>query len=117
MFEWLKPLTQGRPAAPLRESEAQAAVDAETTTMTLYEFTTCPYCVRVRRGIANLQLDIELRNIRKDRHFQEELIEGGGKGMVPCLRLEKEDGSVDWMYESKDIVRYLVKRFAPENTA
>jgi len=36
-----------------------------------------------------------------------DLIAGGGKGQVPCLRIEHENGSVEWMYESVDIIRYL----------
>lgn len=117
MLEWLKPLTQGHPAAPLREPEAQAEVDAETAKMSLYYFSTCPYCVRVRRAIAKLQLNIEPRNIRQERHFAEELAEEGGKTTVPCLRLEKDDGSSEWMYESTDIIAYLTRRFAPEDAA
>jgi glutathione S-transferase len=31
--------------------------------------------------------------------------------MVPCLRIEKEDGSSEWMYESKDIIAYLDERY------
>jgi len=31
--------------------------------------------------------------------------------MVPCLRIEKADGAVEWMYESADINRYLERRF------
>jgi glutathione S-transferase len=117
MLEWLKPLTQGHTAAPLREPAAQAEVDAETAKMSLYYFATCPYCVRVRRAISKLQLNIELRNIHKERHLSEELAQGGGKTTVPCLRLEKEDGSSKWMYESRDIVAYLTRRFSPENAA
>jgi glutathione S-transferase len=117
MFEWLKPLTKGHLAAPLREPEAQAAVDAETAKISLYHFGTCPYCVRVRRAIAKLQLNIELRNVRKERHFAEELSERGGKATVPCLRLENEDGSYEWMYESRDIIAYLERRFSPEKAA
>jgi len=36
-----------------------------------------------------------------------DLIAGGGKSQVPCLRIEGENGEVRWMYESTDIVRYL----------
>ena len=31
---------------------------------------------------------------------------GGGKTMVPCLRIESKDG-VEWLYESSDINAYL----------
>jgi len=36
-----------------------------------------------------------------------ELIAGGGKSQVPCLRIEDEKGEVLWMYESIEIIRYL----------
>ena len=39
------------------------------------------------------------------------LIDQGGKGTVPCLRIEEND-QVTWMYESSDIIDYLEKRFA-----
>jgi len=26
---------------------------------------------------------------------------------VPCLRIEKEDGQVQWLYESSDVVSHL----------
>jgi glutathione S-transferase len=112
MFEWLS-----NSSKPLREAEAQTSVDAETAKMSLYHFTTCPFCVRVRHAISKLQLDIEMKNTHESQDFRNELLEGGGQSMVPCLRLEKDDGSVEWMYESKDIVDYLAGRFAPEKTA
>jgi hypothetical protein len=30
---------------------------------------------------------------------------------VPCLRVVKEDGSIDWIYESNDIIGFLDRRF------
>ena len=36
-----------------------------------------------------------------------DLIAGGGKNQVPCLRIETGSGDVRWLYESIDIVRYL----------
>ena len=36
-----------------------------------------------------------------------DLLAGGGKDQVPCLRIENENGDVRWLYESIDIVRYL----------
>ena len=47
-------------------------------------------------------------------HFENkaELIAGGGKKQVPCLRIEDERGDVQWMYESGDIIRYLKRQLA-----
>jgi len=36
-----------------------------------------------------------------------ELIAGGGKIQVPCLRVENKDGDVRWIYETSEIIRYL----------
>jgi len=50
--------------------------------------------------------DLELRNTSEGTHAQA-LMQGGGKTQVPCLRIEQADGSVEWMYESSDIINYL----------
>lgn len=50
--------------------------------------------------------DLELNNT-SDRQQAQALMQGGGKTQVPCLRIEQADGSVEWMYESDDIIRYL----------
>jgi len=50
--------------------------------------------------------DLDLRST-SDRENAQALIQGGGKTQVPCLRIEQSDGSVEWMYESNDIIRYL----------
>ena len=36
-----------------------------------------------------------------------ELLMGGGRATVPCLRIEDDAGAVRWLYESNDIVEYL----------
>jgi len=94
-----------------RSPEEQRRVDAETARLALYHFTSCPYCIKVRRVIGRLDLCIELRDIRKERGWADELVQKGGKGQVPCLRIEEPDGKVRWLYESDDIVRYLERRF------
>jgi glutathione S-transferase len=39
--------------------------------------------------------------------YREELKKYGGKIQVPCLRIKKEGGSDEWLYESNDIIKYL----------
>ncbi len=75
--------------------------------MKLYHFKQCPFCVKTRRTIHRLGLNIENRDARNDPKWNQELIRRGGKYQVPCLRVVNEDGSVEWMYESKNINRYL----------
>ena len=98
-----------------RSPEEQARIDAECARLSLYQFKSCPFCVKVRRAFKRLDIAIEIRDIRMESRFKEELLREGGKGQVPCLRIEEEDGSVRWLYESYDIVKYLEKRFAATN--
>jgi glutathione S-transferase len=60
-------------------------------------------------------MDLPLRDINGDAKAFRELLQGGGRSMVPCLRIERvgEQGTeVEWMYESMDIMRYLGERQA-----
>ena len=95
-----------------RTPEKQAEVDAQTATLILYHFETCPYCARVRGRMEALNLNIEKRDIRIEPNYRQELIDGGGKSQVPALRIAAEDGTVTWMYESSDIIDWLNSRFS-----
>ncbi|AGM40302.1 Glutaredoxin [Spiribacter salinus M19-40] len=75
--------------------------------LALYEHELCGFCQMVRRSTQDLGVEVESRNILREPGRREELIEGGGKGMVPCLRIEYPDGRVEWLYESSDIIDYL----------
>lgn len=101
-------LTQGKPMA--RSQEQQAEVAATCKNLSLYQFYACPFCIKVRRQIHQLNLPIEFRDIKKNLEFRSELAENGGRVKVPCLRIE-ENGEVQWMYESNDINAYLQQRF------
>lgn len=94
-----------------RSVEAQKEVDKQTNNMALYQFQQCPFCVKTRRQIRRLALNIETRDARNDDKWNQELINDGGKYQVPCLKIVNEDGSVEWKYESSDINRYLEERF------
>ena len=79
--------------------------------MQLYHFKQCPFCVKTRRTIHRLGLNIETRDARNDPQWNSELISEGGKYQVPCLRIVNDDNSVEWMYESNNINQYLDQRF------
>lgn len=78
--------------------------------LVLYYFTTCPYCRRVRRVMANLGITMRTRHVHRDSAAQAELVAGGGRPMVPCLRI-RTGANDKWMYESRVIVHYLQQRF------
>ena len=94
-----------------REFDAQTKVDQETDKLKLYQFHSCPFCVKVRRMMKRLSLNIETRDAKNNQKFRAELESKGGRIKVPCLRIEKNDGTVQWMYESSDINAYLNKKF------
>ena len=105
-------MTQGK--AMTRTAEEQARVDAACEDLALYQFQSCPFCVKVRRQIHKLNLPIELRDAKNNEQFRSELAENGGRVKVPCLRIEEniaENNDVQWMYESDDINAYLHQRF------
>ena len=102
------------PTPPAHSAEAQQALDAQTASLKLYQFKQCPFCVKTRRRMRALGLNIETRDARNDPRWQSELIEQGGRYQVPCLRIENDDDSIEWLYESKHIIHYLDQRFASE---
>jgi glutathione S-transferase len=63
----------------------------------------------VLREMRNLPLQVELKNTLKDPKNRQDLIQGGGRTTVPCLRITDESNQVQWLYESRDIVQYLKK--------
>jgi glutaredoxin len=97
-----------------RDAADQARVDAETSRLALYQFVACPFCVKVRRAIRRLGLNIELRDTQMEGEHRWALLEGGGRVQVPCLRIEHDDGRVEWMYESGEIIAYLEGRFGED---
>lgn len=98
---------------PLARSEsAQQKVDEACARLALYQFTTCPFCIKVRREFKRLSLPIEKRDALNDPAARAELEQGGGQIKVPCLRITDDNGNHTWMYESDDIIAYLQERFA-----
>jgi glutaredoxin len=98
------------PKPLVREEAAQAAVDAETSLLALYQFEGCPFCIKVRRQIRRLGLKIELRDAQRDAGHRDALLKGGGELQVPCLKIDTPEG-VRWMYESSEINAWLESRF------
>lgn len=100
------------PKGIVRAESDQARIDEACQSMVMYQFRSCPFCIKVRREMKRLSLNIEKRDAQKNMQSREELLAGGGELKVPCLRLTAADGQVTWMYESTDIIAYLRSQFA-----
>ncbi len=101
-----------RPAALQRSAERQAEVDAQCASLALYQFKTCPFCIKVRREMDALALPIARLDAQHDEQHRAALLKGSGTTKVPCLRITDAGGSVQWLSESGAIVEYLRGRFA-----
>lgn len=95
-----------------RDNFSQQKLDNKTKGFTIYQFEACPFCVKVRRFIRKNNLQINLRDAKNNEIFKSELINGGGKHKVPCLRIEKTDSKIEWLYESDEIILFLKKIIA-----
>ena len=98
------------PKSVTRSSQEQAKLDQMTSNFALYQYEACPFCVKVRRAIKRLGLNIELRDALKSAQYRDELVKNTGDDQVPCLRIVKDNGEVVWMLESSDIIHYLEMR-------
>jgi glutaredoxin len=111
LWEWLT-----RPRGIVRAAEVQAEVDRQCRGLVLYEFRTCPFCIKVRQEMRRLSLPIERRDAQHPGPHRDELVAGGGKAMVPCLRITEASGGVRWLYESGAIIDTLRARFIQSGT-
>ena len=76
---------------------------------TLYQTQLCGFCGMVRRAIAQLGLSevVAERYLESDADGVRELSEGGGLVQVPCLKIERDNEPVQWLYESMDIIDFI----------
>ena len=90
-----------------RDVATQKAIDDSLSGLTLYQYKACPFCVKVRRAAKRQSLKIATRDAKRSETAKEELLAGGGVLKVPCLRIESEEGEVQWLYESGNIIQHL----------
>ncbi len=102
-------LTQ--PAGVQRAAAEQAKVDQQCQSLALYQFSTCPFCIKVRQEMRRLSLPIEKRDAQHNSANREALIEGSGATKVPCLKITEANGQTRWLQDSGTIVAYLRERF------
>lgn len=84
----------------------------KTQGLSLYQTTFCPFCIRVRRALEQIGIELEIRDVMDNPDYRRELVEGTGRQTVPVLRIDEPTGETHWMPESLDIIRYLQERFA-----
>lgn len=101
-----------RPAGLVRAPALQAQVDQQCQSLVLYQFKTCPFCIKVRQEMRRLSLTIAQFDAQAEGPHREQLLRGGGKAKVPCLHVTDAAGQSQWIYESADIMAYLRGRFA-----
>jgi len=102
----------GRPAAVKRSAERQAEVNRQCAELALYQFKTCPFCIKVRQEMHALALPITRLDAQHDAQNRNALLQGTGASKVPCLRISDAQGRVQWLSESGAIVAYLRTKFA-----
>jgi len=100
-----------RPKPLVREESDQNNIDSVTSNLSLYQFNACPFCVKVRRKMRSLSLNIELKDAKNNFKFKEELLKNGGNHKVPYLRINYDDEEVNWIYGSDEINDYLDQNF------
>jgi glutaredoxin len=101
-----------RPKGMVRPAALQQTVNQQCQDLVLYQFTTCPFCIKVRQHMRRLSLPIEQRDAQHNLTHREALQNGGGAYKVPCLKITASDGHTQWLYESGAIMQYLDGRFA-----
>lgn len=74
----------------------------------LYTYEHCPYCEKVRRAFAEMEIDYDEIDAERGTNGSLQLLELGGKQQVPFL-VDEEEGI--FMYESDDIISYARARF------
>lgn len=79
--------------------------------LTLYQDPTCPFCRRVLGFLDQIGKTVPMRDTLRDLEAYRELLLGGGRGTVPCLRIQDEETGESWLYESLDIIDYLQDYF------
>ncbi|MEJ2451363.1 MAG: glutathione S-transferase N-terminal domain-containing protein, partial [Gammaproteobacteria bacterium] len=95
------------PKGMSRSPAEQQKIDQATRELALYQFKTCPFCMKVRREMKRLSLNIELRDAQHDQQHREQLLQGGGQVKVPCLHIPTQQGEDTWLYESDEVIKYL----------
>ena len=100
-----------RPKGVVRIQAAQDKVNRQCKSLTLYQYKTCPFCIKVRQEMSRLSLNIQRIDAQHAGPDRQELLKGGGQAKVPCLKITDKAGRSQWLYDSDKIIAYLRERF------
>ena len=105
--------TLTRPKGLTRSAAAQKKADQQCQSLALYQYKTCPFCIKVRQEISRLSLNIARIDAQREGPDRQALVQGGGQAKVPCLKITDRAGKSQWLYDSEKINAYLRERFSP----
>lgn len=104
---WLA--TPAMAATPVtHDANVQTAPIAKDAPLVLYYRDDCPYCWNVMSYLNDQHRELPMKEINSSEAISNELIIGGGKRQVPCLRIRENNGNkITWLYQSAEIIKYL----------
>ncbi len=94
-----------------RPQARQAQVDQDCQGLALYQYQTCPFCIKVRQEMRRLSLPIQHLDAQAPGPLREELLRESGQTKVPCLKITDPTGHSQWLQDSEKIMAYLRQRF------
>lgn len=77
------------------------------TKLTLYGSRTCSYSAQVEAAIRGLGTDVARIDVNEDPDARQTLRQATGRGTIPVLRVDDDQGETRWIPESLAIIRYL----------
>ncbi len=96
-----------------RTAQEQKKADRLASSISLYDLDFCSRSVKVRRHLKYLNIPVTIKSLNRCNAYQKELLHGGGRAQVPCLRIEGKDGT-RWIYDIAEIMAYLNRKFQPK---
>ena len=102
------------PKGVVRGQADQEEVNRQCRALALYQYKTCPFCMKVRREMTVLSLPIQRIDAQHPGPDRTALQTQGGQAKVPCLTVTDTSGQSLWLYDSDKIIGYLRGRFAAQ---
>ncbi len=116
LIEWITENRQkmvNPPHYSQRKNKKQIGLpkDELASRLSLYGYNTCIYCRNVSDVIDQLGISIKIRNTFKYPEYKQDLLIGGGKTSVPCLKITFQYSKELWLYDSTSIIDFLQRSF------